>query len=1162
MEHNRELQQYTLALADREEALHHEHNLLSRIMETTPAGITVVDREGRIIFANTYAEQRLGLKQNAITQRTYNAPEWRITDFEGNPFPDDLLPFRQVMRTGESVYNVRHAIETPDGRRVFLSINAAPLTDASGRLDGMVATIDDITDQQWAAEVLRRKAETQTQLLEAARQLTASLDVTEVLTRIATSARMILKAESCTIYSLGTDGTTLIPVIAIAPQNKALILSTPLDVHHSFTGQAVKTRGGVIFNDASSNPLRQSLEGVQGIENERVLAVPFITDHTVLGAMCLSRASVLFTEEDLTLAETFATYAATALKNAQSHLELEREIAERNQVEADLREANSRIQATLHALPDLLFEVDDEGRIFDFYAPRPGLLYRPPTEFLDKTVSEVLPEDAAKTINQAIAQAAEQGHCHGTVYSLKTSAGVGWFELSIAAKGNASAPNRRFIALVRDITERKRAEQVQTALYRISEAAQTTSNLDELYTIIHAIISDLMRTQNFSIALYDPVADQLTAAYHADEFEPRWPPQPPGKSLMAYVLRTGRALLALPEIVALLEKTGEAVHTGHPVVDWLGVPLTTTSGIIGVMAVRTYTEETRLTPHDANVLRFVSNQVAMAIERKQAEEQIQKHIAETEALADLSRLLAEAGQNFQAILDTVVRHTAETIGDGCGIYLLSEDRQCVHMAAFYHPDPAVIRFMHQLIPDRQPVHEGVTGRVLQPGQALLLTEITTEQMQALLPPEYWADLDRQGIASLLVVPLHAQGQTIGMLALVRSPGGRPYTVATQTFVQELANRAALALLNARLFEEAQRRLRQLQALHAIDSTIAASTNLNMTLEIVISQVIAQLRVDAADVLLLNPHTQLLSYAAGRGFRTAALRHTCLRLGEGLAGRAALENQTIYVTNLREVTPPFARVPLLLGEDFVSYYGTPLVAKGQVRGVLEIFHRSPLSPNDEWLSLLQSLAGQAAVALDNASLFEELQRSNIELMQAYDATIEGWSRALDLRDRETEGHTQRVAEMTVQLARLVGVRDADLVHIRRGALLHDIGKMGIPDQILLKVGPLTDEEMAIMHKHPQYAYEMLSPIAYLRPALDIPYCHHEKWDGSGYPRGLKGTEIPLAARLFTVVDVWDALTSNRTYRAAWSPDTVRAHIIANSGKHFDPEIAAVFLDLAT
>ncbi len=190
----------------------------------------------------------------------------------------------------------------------------------------------------------------------------------------------------------------------------------------------------------------------------------------------------------------------------------------------------------------------------------------------------------------------------------------------------------------------------------------------------------------------------------------------------------------------------------------------------------------------------------------------------------------------------------------------------------------------------------------------------------------------------------------------------------------------------------------------------------------------------------------------------------------------------------------------------------------------------------------------------------LEDAHVQLLAAYDATIEGWSRAMDLRDKETEGHTQRVTKLSEKLARLVGVSADELLFIRRGALLHDIGKLGVPDSILLKTDALTDEEWAIMKKHSQYAYEMIYPIEYLRPALDIPYYHHEKWDGSGYPCGLKGEEIPLAARIFAIADVWDALTSDRPYRLAWDKETTLKHINEESGKHFDPHIVDLFNEL--
>lgn len=385
-------------------------------------------------------------------------------------------------------------------------------------------------------------------------------------------------------------------------------------------------------------------------------------------------------------------------------------------------------------------------------------------------------------------------------------------------------------------------------------------------------------------------------------------------------------------------------------------------------------------------------------------------------------------------------------------------------------------------------------------------------------------------------------------------------VAERTADLAQAN-AALQVSEERLrlvLEKVRHQFERLSALRAIDAAIVASLDLRVTLNILLDQVVSQLGVDATDILLLNMHNRTLGYFTGRGFQTPNVTHSLLWTGEGLGRMVAVEGCCLELPDPYSGIEINQRAPWVEEEGFVYYYAVPLIAKGQVRGALEIFHRTKLKPDAEWREYLEMLAGQAAIAIDNMTLLDNLQRSNAELVASYDTTLEGWVKALDLRDNETRGHTQRVTEMTLRLARALGVGEEELVHIRRGALLHDIGKIGIPDSILHKAGPLSEQEWAIMRKHPEYAYEWLSPIPYLRPALDIPYCHHEKWDGSGYPRGLKGKQIPLAARIFAVVDVWDALTSNRPYRKRWSEAEALEHIRSAAGTHFDPDVVEVFL----
>jgi HD-GYP domain-containing protein (c-di-GMP phosphodiesterase class II) len=358
----------------------------------------------------------------------------------------------------------------------------------------------------------------------------------------------------------------------------------------------------------------------------------------------------------------------------------------------------------------------------------------------------------------------------------------------------------------------------------------------------------------------------------------------------------------------------------------------------------------------------------------------------------------------------------------------------------------------------------------------------------------------------------------------------------------------------------ERQVLQLSILRSIDLAIASGLDLNLLLSMLLDRVMALMRVDAATILLLNPRTNLLEYAAGKGFHGSLLQHTRLKLGEGCAGRVALEREMLQISDLRKDRMEFDRSPLFLEENFVTYWGVPLLAKGRVLGVLEMFHRSPLKPDRDLQDFFVMVAGQAAIAIDSAMMFSELQRSNAELSLAYDATIEGLSRALDLRDKETKEHTARVTSITVKLATRLGIKQSDLIHVRRGAILHDVGKVAIPDQILFKPGPLAKDEWDIMRKHPMIAVELLSPVNYLEPALEIPHWHHEKWNGTGYPDGLSQEDIPFAARLFALADVYDALISKRPYRSAWSKWDAVQYIESQSGIHFDPRIVPEFLDL--
>lgn len=450
------------------------------------------------------------------------------------------------------------------------------------------------------------------------------------------------------------------------------------------------------------------------------------------------------------------------------------------------------------------------------------------------------------------------------------------------------------------------------------------------------------------------------------------------------------------------------------------------------------------------------------------------------------------------------------------------------------------------------IRDGFTVNVVESGEPYINNSITQQNCERV------SDFDiTKEVKGVVCIPLNAEAQVIGTIWVARDHAIKPEEIR---LIKVLGDIAASALQRAGMYEMRERRLEHISALRTIDQTIATSLDLRSNLCVLLDQVVSQLKVDAASVLLFNAITQTLEYGESRGFLTPAIQQSSIRLGQGQPGRAAMDGQMIFVPDLTKSGDRTSRHILLEAENFISYFAIPLIAKGEQKGVLELFHRSRLNPDKEWMRYLDNLSGQAAILIDNWQLYSDLQRSNMELKLAYTNTLEGWVRALDLRDQETEGHTKRVTEMTLRLASFMSVPAERLVHIYRGALLHDIGKMAVPDSILRKPGALTREELKTMRQHPKYAYDLLQPISYLEPAIEIPYCHHERWDGSGYPRGLKEKEIPISARIFAIVDVWDALRSDRPYRKAWSDAQVVKYLRAHSNEYFDPQVVNAFLEI--
>ena len=534
-------------------------------------------------------------------------------------------------------------------------------------------------------------------------------------------------------------------------------------------------------------------------------------------------------------------------------------------------------------------------------------------------------------------------------------------------------------------------------------------------------------------------------------------------------------------------------------------------------------------------------------ERKKAEVELRRRIDELRALYQTTLDIISV-HDVPDLLNTIVMRSVDLLGGTSGgLYLCDPENEQVRCVVSYNTS------------------DDYTGTILAYGEGAAGTVATTGEPLIIDDYQTWEGRAKtfestHPFNAVISVPMLWHGQVSGVIHVLHDTQEHKFTEEDLNLLTSFANQAAVVVENARLFEETHRRLERLSALRRIDQVITSSLDLRVTLNVLLGQILQLLNVDAASVLLYQPELRSLEFAAGQGFRTRTLQSTNLHLGQGFAGQAAMQRRIVKVFDLDKLNTGFLRSPEFRNEEFVAYLGVPLIAKGNIIGVMEIYSRQQFGPDEEWMDFLETLAGQAAIAIDNINLFNNLEMSNLGLIQAYDATIEGWARALELRDMETEGHSRRVVDMTIELARRLGVEEKHLVHVRQGALLHDIGKMGVPDSILQKKGSLSADEWEVIYQHPVYANKWLAPISYLKPALEIPYCHHERWDGSGYPRGLKGEQIPLAARIFAVVDVWDALRSDRPYRTKWSKEKTRAYILEQSGKHFDPEVVEAFLTM--
>ncbi len=1094
------------------------HSIIGEVMPAQNFYIALYDESSNLLNFPYYVDEVDGSSSIPATQPGRGMTEYILRT--GRPLLSDAANFEELARTGEV-----ELIGPPSP----IWIGAPLIVD--DRTIGVIALQDyhnpnvyserelrmlEFVSGQVAKAIERKRLYEDVQrsnrilsaLQEATLPLIKQTELSEVLQEILRQATELFESTDGYIYLVKPDESEMVLSMGIGPSNR--YIGTRLKTGEGLAGIAWESGKPVSVDDYDSWPGRLKIFR-DDLKFHASAAVPLMARSKIMGVLGIGDVTPdrRFDQEDLELLTRFAELAAIAIENARLYTMSQQELEERKIAEEAMREAEAKYRTVVEHISAVTYTaLLDEAKTLLYVSPQIETLlgYTAEEHLADPEAwrKSIHPDDRERVLAEA-QRFYETGEPLATDYrSVARDGRIVWFH-DEAVVFEDRATHKRFIQGIKvDITQRVQAEALQDAIYRISDAASQSGGMDEFYRAIHESLRSVMFADNFFIALYDKETDLLRFPYYVDENDSTPNTAPLGRGPTTYVLRQGVPLLGKSDTMRKLEELGELTPVGTKSIDWLGVPLKINNETIGVMAVQTYTEGIRYTQRDLDILSFVSTQVALSIERKRSAESLR--VAEERYRSLIEQLPIVVYVNPADDVDATV-YVSPQIKDFLGY---SQDE--------WLKDP--LFWQKALHPD---------------DRARVLAEVETLRGERHSFDDEYRMIARDG----RIVWVRDQA------TLLNDSEGR--ALLWQGLMVDISDR-----------KQAEERIRlqieRLKALRTIDMFIASGTDLHLTMRTILQQAVSQLGVDAADILLLNSSMHVLEFSEGLGFRTRGVEQTTLRVGEGFAGRAVLQREMVSVEDLSA----YEQHPLFTLEGFMACHCIPLIAKGEVKGVLEVFHRSTLNADSEWVDFLESLAGQAALAVDNASLFESLQRTNIELSLAYETTLEGWSAALDLRDKETEGHTRRVTDLTLRLASAMGVGEKERVHIRRGALLHDIGKMGIPDRILLKPDVLTGEEWEIMRQHPVYAYNLLSQIAHLRPALDIPYCHHERWDGSGYPRGLKAEAIPLAARIFAVADVWDALCSDRPYRPAWTREQALGYIKSLSGVHFDPRVVEAFL----
>ena len=702
-------------------------------------------------------------------------------------------------------------------------------------------------------------------------------------------------------------------------------------------------------------------------------------------------------------------------------------------------------------------------------------------------------------------------------------------------------------ALAEETARRRAAE--MTAVHEATRELVMEVDQGRLLQTVVEHAANLLGTSGGGMFLCEPEARQVRCVVsHRMRRDYRGLRLQYGEGAAGRVAESGEPLIM--DDYRLWDGRSPAFEEDRPFASQLSVPVRWHERVIGVIQVLEADRVRSFTQQDILLLELFANQAAGSVQNALLFEAEQAAARQASALADVGRHI---GQSLE--LDVVLERIAAVARD-----LLGAENSAVYLAK---PGTSRLRAVAALGPSAERIksrplefEEGLVGSIAAQRKGEIVNNAVLDPRHTML-----AGTKEDPHEHLMGVPVLSGELVSGAIAVWRRGEGREFRAHELNYLERLAGQVAVAIENARLFETTRRRLVEINSVHKVSVALRTAETLDEALPIILDQSIALLNARSAALEMISPASGEIVMLRGHG-DWVEMTGKRAPPGSGVSGHVIASGEPFVSADI--TTSDLPVWPERFGPSR-AVACVPIISQEQRIGVLWIGRETPLQQED--VSLLGAIGEMVGTAVDRLrlhdqtqALLRDLRSSRDELAEAYDETITGWSRALDLRDQETEGHTQRLVGMTLRLARAFGMGAEQMMHIRRGALLHDIGKMGISDNLLRKTGPLSTDEWREMQQHPRFAFELLEPITYLRPALEIPYCHHERWDGSGYPRGLKGEQIPLAARIFAVVDVYDAISHDRRYRAAWTKTKALKYIRDHAGRHFDPKVVDVFFEL--